>query len=521
MGLIVLAAATVRLRLLDVPLDRDEGEYAYFGQLLLQGIPPYTTAYNLKLPGVYGAYAAVLWAFGQSPVGVHMGLIVVNGFATLLVFAVAARAITPTAGLAAAAVFAGLSLSPRLHGLGGYAEQFVLLPALAGAFVLLRAAGSSRLVPYLVSGGLFGLAFLVKQSGGAFILFGALYTVARTARPGAGSGRLGRLAPTLTLLAGAALPYALLCLALAWAGVFATFWFWTSVYAYTYGAALPLADGITLFVLKSGEIAGTSFLVAALAAVGLTALLWDDEARRRADFVLLFALASLAGTAAGLYFRNQYFLLLAPAVALLAGVAADTLARRLTSGTPAVRRALVAGLVAVPLAHLLWAERVILFQTPPERVARAIFGLNPFPESVEIARWVQAHSAPTDRIAVIGSEPQIYFYARRPAATGFVYTYALMEDQPYAARMQRQMIDEIEAARPRFVVLVNASASWNVRPQSDRTLFQWWERYQRDFERVGLADITDGLTSYVWGPEAAAYAPKSLVWVAVLERKAR
>ncbi|PYN18494.1 MAG: hypothetical protein DME05_00625, partial [Candidatus Rokuibacteriota bacterium] len=36
-----LLAAVIRFRLLEIPLDRDEGEYAYFGQLLLAGVPPY------------------------------------------------------------------------------------------------------------------------------------------------------------------------------------------------------------------------------------------------------------------------------------------------------------------------------------------------------------------------------------------------------------------------------------------------------------------------------------------------
>ena len=36
----------VRWRLLGMPLERDEGEYAYAGQLLLQGIPPYQLAWN-------------------------------------------------------------------------------------------------------------------------------------------------------------------------------------------------------------------------------------------------------------------------------------------------------------------------------------------------------------------------------------------------------------------------------------------------------------------------------------------
>src|SRR5262249_20001496 len=49
----LLLVALVRLRLADVPLERDEGEYAYAGQLILHGIPPYQQAYNMKFPGTY------------------------------------------------------------------------------------------------------------------------------------------------------------------------------------------------------------------------------------------------------------------------------------------------------------------------------------------------------------------------------------------------------------------------------------------------------------------------------------
>jgi len=42
-ALIMVGAAALRLPLLDVPLDRDEGEYAYVARLLLDGIPPSPT----------------------------------------------------------------------------------------------------------------------------------------------------------------------------------------------------------------------------------------------------------------------------------------------------------------------------------------------------------------------------------------------------------------------------------------------------------------------------------------------
>src|ERR1700677_3653351 len=54
-----------RLRLLDIPFERDEGEYAYGGQELLKGIPPFKSIHHVKLPGVYGMCAIFLFLFGH------------------------------------------------------------------------------------------------------------------------------------------------------------------------------------------------------------------------------------------------------------------------------------------------------------------------------------------------------------------------------------------------------------------------------------------------------------------------
>src|SRR5438067_7424263 len=66
----VLLVIAVRVRVRDMPLERDEGEYAYAGQLILQGVPPYKEAYNMKLPGTYAAYAAIMAVFGQTRSGI-------------------------------------------------------------------------------------------------------------------------------------------------------------------------------------------------------------------------------------------------------------------------------------------------------------------------------------------------------------------------------------------------------------------------------------------------------------------
>src|SRR5262245_57318444 len=100
-GLVVLFAVAIRVRLRDMPLERDEGEYAYAGQLMLQGIPPYKLAYNMKLPGTYAAYAALMSVFGQSPSGVHLGLTLVNAASIVLTFLVGRKMLDDVAGVAA------------------------------------------------------------------------------------------------------------------------------------------------------------------------------------------------------------------------------------------------------------------------------------------------------------------------------------------------------------------------------------------------------------------------------------
>src|SRR5947207_8571174 len=93
---------TIRIRLLAIPLERDEGEYAYAGQLMLQGIPPYKLAYNMKFPGTYAAYALIMSIFGQTIHGVHLALLLVNMATVVVVFLIGRRLIDATMGIAAA-----------------------------------------------------------------------------------------------------------------------------------------------------------------------------------------------------------------------------------------------------------------------------------------------------------------------------------------------------------------------------------------------------------------------------------
>ncbi|TAL03206.1 MAG: hypothetical protein EPO07_06530, partial [Verrucomicrobia bacterium] len=132
LGLTLLLVLVVRVRLRDMPLERDEGEYAYAGQLILHGVPPYQEAFNMKLPGTYAAYALIMAVFGQSASGIHLGLALVNAASVFLIFLIGRELLDNVAGVAAAIAYALLSLSPSVLGLAAHATHFVVLPALAG-----------------------------------------------------------------------------------------------------------------------------------------------------------------------------------------------------------------------------------------------------------------------------------------------------------------------------------------------------------------------------------------------------
>jgi 4-amino-4-deoxy-L-arabinose transferase-like glycosyltransferase len=510
LAVVVLLIIIVRVRLAAVPLERDEGEYAYAGQLILHGIPPFALAYNMKFPGTYYAYSVLLAIFGHTATGIHLGLLVVNLATLVIVFRLGKRWLGSAGAALGAAWFGVLSLDRGVMGLFGHATHFVVLPALAGLLVLLRALDSKRAASFVWAGVLLGLATLMKQPGICFLFLGFVLVVWERPRR------------SFSLAAGAIVPVALLCLVLVGGGVFGRFWFWAVHYAREYVGVVPLDLAWAIFITRWQEVTRATMAIWILAAGGLAALWltrWPSDAR---VFLSGLLVAGGAAIAPGFYFRAHYWVLALPAVALLAAaavVSAERAILRLSGSAAIARVAMLAASVAL-LAAWFVAERQYCFSIGPVELSRATFGANPFPEAVDIAAYIRARTAPTDRIAVLGSEPEIYFYADRASATGYIYTYPFMENQPYSMQMQREMADEVQAARPAYLVMATMTTSWSDGPFSNQPILRWSQAYSKQcYDLVGIADIGDHGTRIVWGPEATTYNPGSLNVVLTFQRK--
>ena len=517
LGMVLL----IRIRLLQVPMERDEGEYAYMGQLLLKGIAPYATAYTMKLPGVSMMYALFMALFGQTTTGIHLGLLLTNGVNILLVFLLARRITDKRAALVSCAAYALLSLSQSVYGVYAHATHFVVLFFLAGFLLLINYLDRDRWLALAAAGICFGMAFLMKQHAVLLIFFAFLYLAWHGWQRSA-AGLMKLLFACTVFTAGMIIPYALVVLYVFKAGVLAKFWFWTVQYAREYVSEQTLAEGFTNFGKTFVPIVKMQlpFWLMAIAGVGLI----FTRRRCKADrfFLIGFLCFSLLSTCPGFYFREHYFVMLLPAVALLAGAAARTAELTMTATRfERYQPYLPALLLVIAAAYGLYHEGSYYFRLTPQEVTRKTYGPSPFPEAVQIASYLGAHTSPGDKIAVLGSEPEIFFYADRPSATSHIYMYGLMEQQKYSAQMQTELIGEIESARPKYLVIVNLPSSWGIAPFKSRRVIDWSEKYAREqYDLVGIVDIIDQKTTrYLWDEKAVGYLPVSDVFLCVLKRK--
>ena len=502
------------MRFLNMPLERDEGEYAYAGQLILQGVPPYEFAYNMKLPGTYTAYALIMALFGQTAAGIHLGLLLLNALTIVLIFFLARKFFAGGPSLVACVTFAFLSLSPSLLGMAAHATHFVVLFAVAGILLLQKNEGTRKPRLDFAGGLLLGLAFLMKQPGIFFVLFGAFWILRREWQL---DGKTFFPRALLFFTAGAALPFLVTCSVLMACGVFSRFWFWTFTYARIYGSETSLIEGWMALEQFLGEFLEADRWLWLFAGAGLFLLPWERNSAR-AIFLLALLVASFLATAVGLYFREHYWVMMLPLFSLLAAFVVELLGG--TIFKLKWQRWLVVALWCWAAAWSILGFRDALFGWTPQRLSDALYSGNPFSEAVLAADYIQKHSKPTDRIAVIGSEPEIYFYANRRSATGYIYMYPLMEPQPFAAQMQEEMIKEIKTSQPEFCVMVDFDFSWLKNPESKTTILDWSRDFFSNYTPIAFFErFPDGRQSVVIDDEAADYHPQSNQRLSIWKRK--
>ncbi len=518
--LIVISIMTfiLRINLLDIPLERDEGEYGYFAQLMLDGIPPYTEAYNMKYPGTHTMYAVFITLFGQSTFGIHLGLALMNIATIVLIYLSFRRIFRDSYALVIGAVYGALSASGYVMGFAAHATHFVLFFSMLGFYLLLRSFADKSFL-FLVLGGIsFGLSLIMKQSGIFFVIFGFALCIIYSMDKGAKSIIINSGIFTISV----AIPFLLMLLIMSLSGVFDKFWFWTYTYLSEYGSALSLSSGFDNLTFGIGKVTKSNLLLWILAIPGLLLLFISDTNNRKKWLLILFVFFSLMNVIPGLYFRQHYFIVLLPAIGVLYVYCFEYIREKFRKSAKNIDFVafLLTGFI---LFGGIIAQKDYYFETDENKISKDVYSANPFVEIIPIAEYIKLNSEPGDEIAVLGSEPELFFYTGLRSATGYIYTYNMVEIHDYALTMQKEMIEEIEESKPRYLLSVEISTSWLMKNESERHIIEWLNEYaDKHYRLVAIVDlIGPNIVKYEWEPRNTQYQPKSQYRMFLFERKGK
>jgi len=527
--LAALLFAWVRVPLVSVPLERDEGEYAYIAQRALKGDVPYRDAFDQKPPGVFLAYAAAFLLFEESIEGIHLFMYSWTVLTALALFGCVRRLAGSLSGAFAVLVFGLVSADPRLTANAANTEIFMLLPLVLSLYCAHRALEAERRFGWwLLAGVTAGAACWFKQVAITNAVF--LATIALLGPAPAASGRAGkRLCGVGGLLLGALLVSVPVVATFAAAGAWEPFADAVFFHNLEYSQSNPWSAAVGLVQMRLAEQTPSLGVCWALAAAGLLVPRAMDG-RTRA-IMGGWLVAALAGIATGFFFRPHYFIQMLPALAALCGItlgsAVDAAQSRFGPTTGAAALLLAVALAALPPTV---AGASIRAAASPTAISREIHGINPFPESVEIGSYIRRTSTPEDRVFIVGSEPQILFYAERASATRYIFFYPLTGGYPGALEEQRSVILEVEAARPLYIVWSNIATSLLLDAESETWILAKVKamldrEYRLEFVAHPISD--KARFEFVYGVEArrlmrrARERADQASWIALYRRQGR
>ncbi len=519
LGIIVLWVSIVRWRFVGMPLERDEGEYAYFGHLILNGIAPYKEAYNMKLPGIYYMYALIMSIFGESYRGIHIGFLFMNAGTMVLLYFSLKKFFNPTVGIFTAGFYGLMAMSMNVLGFAAHATHFAVFYVSLALFFFSKFEENKKILFAFLFGTMLGMAFLMKQQAVYFILFGGIIFVAfqlydEQEKKFKFSSALKIWKEVLIFSLGVFVPYIIVLLIMLATGAFDKFWFWTVQYASKYASGIPWEAGKEELYRHLGIFWDENKWIWVAAIAGIVIIVFTKFSIKQKIFAVAFILFCFLATTPGFYFREHYFIVLLPGVAFPAAagltysfafIAEKAKLKFIGIALPLLVLFLIFYNTIIPPKNIDVHKQMFYYNPfDPILLCKDIYGTNPFIESVDIANYIKQNSSDTDKIAVLGSEPQIYFYANRKSATGHIYTYGLMEIHDYNLKMQEEMISEIEKSKPLFLVFVNVPFSWLSKPNSPMKIFEWYNKYATEnYDLTGLVDIPDqGLSKFYWNADA-------------------
>jgi len=466
--LLIVVYLLLRVNSLNIPLTRDEGMFGYAGQEILRNGLPYRDVVDIKPPIVFYINALALLFFPPTPIGMRTFLLLYN-FLTLITLYFTGRRLVDSklAGYFVAISYAVMSSVPVFLGFSASTEMFLLLPLSLSMFFMIKGIQIDRRSLIFLSGIFGALAFWTRITSAALVLFISLcflvFQVSKKDRKLSLSVCLKKLffwSAGFLMISFAISAYFL------FKGVFGDFVYWSFTHSYLYSRLAENKLSISTIRETFLPIVAVSSPALITGLIGF--LVKPSEKRRITFFTVGFLIFSIASTIPGYKYRH-YFAQLLPALSIFGGVGIYFISKRFKRiGQVAWVLVYIVLTIAVPVK--LYAE--YYYKDTPDLISRKLFGVNPFPESIEVAKYIEEKTKKDDNILVFSSEPQILLYSNRKNVSAFAIIYPLMSDFPRHKEFQKQVWDEVVAKDPKYIIKTNIPHSYAYDERADLWLIR-------------------------------------------------
>ena len=523
LGLILLLIYIIRKNFLDISFERDEGSYMYSGETILHGAIPYKDIGSQRLDGVFYAYAVLVGIFGYTVKAMHLAFILLNiGTAAMLFFLV--RKLTNNmAGIASALFFALISMSSAASGFTIQSEHIVAF-LVAGAFLtFIYFFESKNIFLLILSGILFSFAFQIKQTSAFYgMLAGAILVFKELSSDKKSIKHI--IFYILLFSLSVIIPLVIDLLIIYKRGAWADFHLWFFEIRKQYTSLITFDEGLKQLGPTYNQITNNYQFFWTASYIGTVIVFFTSLPWWKKLLIAGLNFAGFLSIVPGYHFYGHYFLQWLPAIAVNGAIfiycIQDFLIRKVKINM--ITLVVPLALIALPAFSNLQTLSEYYFSPNYDQILREVYGDNPFPESKVIADKLNSIMKKEDKLAVFGTEIQMYVYTNKISPSRFAGSGALLEFPVAKSKdWQKEFISDVEKAAPKYLVFFAHPISWMVNPKSENLIFPWFDKFSREhYEMIGFADIYGTSTRYVWKPDPAIQTdpPKSDYRVYIFER---
>lgn len=525
LAVILILAGVIRSKFLGIGFERDEGTYSYLGQLVLDGKVPFRDFFEMKFPGIFYAYATIIGIFGNTLEQIQTGFIFVNLISIVLIFFIGKKLFSDVIGLAIALSFAILSVTPHASGYTVQSEHLMLPFIFGGILLLLHAINTNKAFQFFLAGIIICFSFMIKQSGVFFILYGGLialgyYWINKDQK------FLKGIKNSLYYSAGVILLFGSFILLMIFYGVYDEMYYWIFERAGAYVSRNSFSYGMNLLDFYFTKIFNHYELFWILGMLGMIAVFFLKISTYKKFILFIFPVLSFLAIVPGFRFLQHYWIQTLPALAIMIGVSLTLIIQLLSrylKHKPS--EILVFSLFLIFVMFHLGNNSKYYFKPDHLRILREVYQMNPFPEAQVLGNFIRENTDEDDRIAVVGSEPEMYIYSGRRGVSKYHYYFSvLMSDTitfPESKDRQNAFIEDIKQEKPKYMLVFRHRNSIWASPNASYMIFSKFDAItDEDYDLICYVDmISDFDTKYIWYEDLNKYEPTGRYSILLFEKK--